>query len=347
MVTALAACSRQPEAENSAAAPNVDVLAKRGFIRIERVSNAATGFGLALPGRVAFETQALAAVDTPVPARIVAIHVRPGERVARGTSLVTLAGAEVASARSAATSARARLAAAEDLLRRQNEMVKRGVGTEVERFGAETAARQARAELASAVQASALIGGGIGDRFTLRAPVSGTVLSLRGAVGAMADVGGDSILDIGDPTQLWIVADAAESELPAITMGMSARVMVAGAMVPAKVVGIGSLVDTEQRRVPVYLQLAQKSANLTAGMFAEVRFESGSAITVPVDAVLVKDGARRIVYVRDGRGRLVPREVEVGASRNGRVVIASGVSAGEMIVTHGALLLDSSASQQL
>ena len=82
-------------------------------------------------------------------------------------------------------------------------------------------------------------------------------------------------------------------------------------------------------------------------MFAEVRFESGSAITVPVDAVLVKDGARRIVYVRDGRGRLVPREVEVGASRNGRVVIASGVSAGEMIVTHGALLLDSSASQQL
>ena len=347
LALSLIACSKQVETDDVAPTDGVEAMIRRGFVRIERVGEGSTGLGIALPGRVTFESAGLAVVDTPVLARIVALHVRPGERVARGAALVTLAGAEVATARAAVISARARLAAAEDLLRRQNEMVRRGVGTEVERFGAETAARQARAELTSAQRASALIGDGAGDTFTLRAPVEGTVLSQRGSIGAMADVGGDSIMDIGDPDRLWVVADAAEGELPGLRMGMPASVNVAGATVPARVEGLGSLVDSEQRRVPVYLRLLAKQANLTAGMFADVRFQSGSAVTVPVDAVLVKDGARRVVYVRDRRGRLVQREVRIGASRDGRIVITSGVTAGEMIVTRGALLLDSSASQQL
>ncbi|WEJ99141.1 MAG: efflux RND transporter periplasmic adaptor subunit [Candidatus Sphingomonas phytovorans] len=347
LALSLAACSKPSATNETTTTPTVEAMVRQGFVKVERVGDGSAGLGLALPGRVAFETAALAVVDTPVPARIVTLHVRPGEQVARGAALVTLAGAEVASARSAVISARARLAAAEDLLRRQNEMVKRGVGTEVERFGAETAARQARAELTSAERASALIGGGAGDTFTLRAPVAGTVLSIRGNVGAIADAGGESIMDIGDPSRLWVVADAAESELATIRMGMPAQVTVAGATVSARVEGLGSFVDSDQRRVPVYLRLVERPTNLTAGMFADVRFASDTAITVPVDAVLVKEGARRVVYVRDGRGKYVPRDVQVGASREGRVVITSGVHAGEFIVTHGALLLDSSAGQQL
>lgn len=347
LALALVACSKQAESDDPTPTGSVDTMIRRGFVRIEQVGEGSTGLGIALPGRVTFESAGLAVVDTPVLARIVALHVRPGQWVPRGAPLVTLAGAEVATARAAVISARARLAAAEDLLRRQNEMVRRGVGTEVERFGAETAARQARAELTSAQRASALIGDGPGDTFTLRAPVEGTVLSQRGNIGAMADVAGDSIMDIGDPDRLWVVADVAEGELPGLRMGMPANVTVAGTTIPAKVVGLGSLVDSEQRRVPVYLRLLSMPAGLTAGMFADVRFQSPSAVTVPVDAVLVKDGARRVVYVRDSRGRLTQREVRIGASRDGRIVITSGLTAGEAIVTSGALLLDSSASQQL
>lgn len=346
-ILSLPACSNQSETTENESLPSIETMIKQGFIKIERVGDGSTGLGPGLPGRVTFESAAFAAIDTPVAARIIALLVRPGERVSRGTALVTLAGAEVATARSAVISAQARMAAAEDLLRRQNEMVRRGVGTQVERFGAETAARQARAELTSAQRASELIGGGGGDTFTLRAPVGGTVLNQRGNIGAMAAPDGESIVDIGDPSRLWIVADAAESELATLRMGMPAQVTVAGTTVPARVEGLGSLVDSDQRRVPVYLRLLRKPANLTAGMFADVRFQSSSAVTVPADAVLVKEGARRVVYVRDGRGKLMPREVQIGASREGRIVITNGVSAGDMIVAHGALLLDSSASQQL
>ncbi|AOR79379.1 efflux RND transporter periplasmic adaptor subunit [Novosphingobium resinovorum] len=342
----LSACSGQSDVEKPDAPPGLEQMIRQGFVKAQRVGEGAGGFGLPLPARVAFEAQGMAAIDTPVAARIVSIAVRPGEIVKRGDALVTLVGAEVAGTRSDVTQASARLAAAEDMLRRQNEMVRRGVGTEVERFGAETAAREARAEYARASRASAMIGGGDGATFTLRAPVGGTVLGLKASIGSIADAGGDPIMEIGDPTRLWIVADAAESDLSGVRPGMEAQVTVAGVTVPARVDGVGSLIDSDQRRVPIYLRLSDRPAGMTAGMLAEVRLPGQAAITVPTDAVLVKDGGNRVVYVRTTKGA-VARPVQVGASRAGRIVITSGLKLGETIITHGALLLDSSASQQL
>ncbi|MFT4052906.1 MAG: efflux RND transporter periplasmic adaptor subunit [Novosphingobium sp.] len=342
----LCACSGQSEVEQADPMPGLEQMIRQGFVKVERVGDGAGGLGLPLPARVAFEAQGMAAIDTPVAARIVSISVHPGVIVKRGDPLVTLVGAEVAGTRSDVTQASARLAAAEDMLRRQNEMLRRGVGTEVERFGAETAAREARAEYARASRASALIGGGDGGTFTLRAPVSGTVLSLKASVGSMADAGGDPIMEIGDPTRLWVVADAAESDLTGVRPGMDAQVTVAGVTVPGKVDGVGSLIDSDQRRIPIYLRLSGKPAGMTAGMLAEVRLPGQTAITVPTDAVLVKDGGQRVVYVRTAKGA-DPRPVQVGVSRGGRIVISSGLKPGEIIITHGALLLDSSASQQL
>lgn len=342
----LSACSGQPDVEKPDAPLSLTEMIRQGFVKAERVRDGAGGYGLPLPARVAFEAQGMAAIDTPLAARIVSIAVRPGEIVKRGDALVTLSGAEVAGMRSDVTQASARLVAAEDMLRRQNEMVRRGVGTEVERFGAQTAVREARAEYVRASRASALIGGGDGGTFTLRAPVSGTVLSLKANVGSMADAGGDPIMEIGDPTRLWIVADAAEGDLSGVRPGMEAQVTLAGVTVSAKIVGIGSLIDSDQRRIPIYLRLSGKPAGMTAGMLAEVRLPSSAALTVPADAVLVKDGGLRVVYVRTAKGA-VARAVQVGASRGGRIVITSGLKPGETIITHGALLLDSSAGQQL
>jgi cobalt-zinc-cadmium efflux system membrane fusion protein len=343
----LSACSGKSEVEKSDAPLSIAEMIRQGFVKTDRVGDGSGGFGLPLPGRVSFEAQGLAAIDTPVSARIVAINARPGEQVRRGDPLVTLVGAEVAGTRSDVTQARARLAAAEDMLRRQTEMVRRGVGTEVERFGAETAASEARAEYARATRASALIGTGDGGSFTLRSPVAGTILSLKAAVGSMADVGGDPIMEVGDPSRLWIVADAAEGDLPGVRPGMEAQVTVAGVTVPARIDGIGSQIDSDQRRIPIYLRLKNPPAAMTAGMLADVRLPGSAAITVPTDAVLVKDGGERVVYVRDAKGGATPRPVRIGTSRGGRIVILSGLKPGETIITHGALLLDSSASQQL
>jgi cobalt-zinc-cadmium efflux system membrane fusion protein len=158
-------------------------------------------------------------------------------------------------------------------------------------------------------------------------------------------------VEIGDPRRLWIVADVPENAAGSIPVGRAADVTIPGAAVSYRAVvdGMGPVVDGEQRRLPLYLRLLDTPKQLAAGMLAEIRFRGGASgtISVPAEAVLIKDGAHRIVYVQRPDGKFEPRPVSIGDARGGRVVITHGLRPGESIVVHGALLLDSSAEQQL
>src|SRR5690606_17538551 len=181
---ALAACTQAAPPDNTTGVTGTALTLAEPSFRFLRIEEAGAGaddgeYSNIMSARVEFHPQALAAVGTPVGARVVALHVRPGEAVKAGASLVTLQSAEAAQARATLAQAEAQAALAENLLQRQNEMLKKGVGLEVERLAAETAAKEARAELARARHMVALLGKGNGDRFTLLAPVSGTVLTVR------------------------------------------------------------------------------------------------------------------------------------------------------------------------
>lgn len=353
-VVLLTACSPNAPTNRETGAKSEGVSIQEAslkYLEIESVGSSKAALGDILPGRVAFRPQAMAAIGTPMAGRVLSIDVRPGEVVKAGASLITLQSADVAAARSALAQAEARAAAAEDLLRRQNEMVKKGVGLEVERFGAETAAREARAELDRAGRAVALIGGGSGDRFILRAPASGVVLAIRANVGAVVSPGGDALIDVGDPSKLWVVADIPESEVGGIASGRLADVRVPGAdaRFEAVVDGVGQVVDGEQRRLPIYLALKGEVRKLSPGMLAEVRLNASGDIglSLPSTAVLIKDGSRRVVYVQRPDGKFEARVVRTGVSREGRVTIQEGLQSGEKVVVRGALLLDSEAEQLL
>lgn len=324
------------------------------FIEVASVAINGEGLGGVLPGRVAFRPQGLAAVGSPVSARVLNIHVRPGETVKAGAVLLTLQGVDAAAMRAAYDQASAKASAAEEMLRRQNEMLAKGVGLEVERFESEMRAREARAELERARRGVELIGSGKGDQFYLKAPADGVVLTVRPSVGTVVAPEAEALITIGDPKKLWIVAEVAETEVGAISKGLVAEVRVPAADLrfDAVIDGLGQLVDGEQRRLPIYLtpKTVPENRVLTPGMLAEVRIRSsneGSIVSLPATAVLIKDGSRRIVYVQREDGRFEPREVRTGVSREGRVIILEGLKPGEKVVMRGALLLDGEAEQLL
>jgi cobalt-zinc-cadmium efflux system membrane fusion protein len=332
--------------------------AQKQFLAIEAAGAAQAGDVLTLPGRVTFRPQAQFAVGAAVAGRVSAVLVRAGEVVKAGAPLLTIDSADAAAARSALDQASTRLAAAENAYRRQVEMVEKGVGLELERHEAEARLKEARTEHERARSAVGLLGPGQGNRFTVRAPGEGVVMTIRAAVGAAVAPGGEALVELGDPSRLQVVAQVPESDLRRIAVGQEAEVLLPALSlrVAARVESVSPRVDPESRRMQLFLGLTRQpgqpenaAAGLRAGMLAQVsvRAATESDVTVPVSAVLIKDGKRRVVYVERADGAFEAREVQTGRNRDGRVVILQGLKAGERIVVRGALLLDTQAEQLL
>jgi len=336
----------------TAAAKPVQVPDKqKQFITIEAVGAAQTTDILALPGRVTFRPQAQSAVGATVAGRVVAVLVQAGKIVKTGAPLLIIESADAGATRATLDQAATRLGSAESAYKRQVEMVEKGVGLEFERQEAEARLKEARSEHERARNAAALIGNGRGIRVTVHAPANGVVMTIRTAVGATVAPGADALLELGDPNLLQVVAHVAESDLRRIAIGQEAEVELPAlaARVKAKVETFNPRVDAESRRMQVYLALAQRPEGLRAGMMAQIALSvSGEAgISVPVSAVLIKEGRRRVVYLARPDGAFELRDVQTGRNQGGRVVILQGLAAGERVVVGGTLLLDAQAEQLL
>lgn len=355
----LGACGKTVErpatTASSASAPAVRAAQltppQRQFLTVEPIAASGAVDVLVLPGRIAFSPQAQSAVGATVAGRVDQLLARPGEVVRAGAPLLTIESADAAAARAALDQSATRLATAEAAHRRAVEMMARGVGLEVERQEAEARLKEARTEHERARQSVALIGAGSGSRVTVRAPAAGIVMTIRVAVGATVAPGGEALVELGDPSRLQAVADVPEGELARVAVGQDAEVelQALAVRVPAKVQSVNPRVDSESRRAQAYLALARPVEGLRAGMLAQVALRAAGpeGVTIPVSAVLIKDGKRRVVYVERADGSFEPREVRTGRNRDGRVAILDGLAPGDRIVVRGALLLDTQAEQLL
>ena len=321
--------------------------AQKQFLTIESVSASQAADVVALPGRVAFVPRAQSAIGAPVAGRVSAVLVRAGQRVKAGDPLLRIDSADAAAARAALEQAGTRLAGAENLYQRNVTMLEKGVGLETEKQESEVRVKEARTEHGRARQTVAMLGPGSGGQVIVRAPSNGVVTLIRTAVGATVAAGGEALLELGDPSLLQVVAQVAESEASRVAPGQDAEVELPAlaTRVPARVEMISPRVDAESRRVQVYLTLARRVDGLQAGMLAQVALSTGSdaAIVVPVSAVLIKDGKRRVVYVEQPDGTFVARDVQLGRNRDGRVAVLKGLAPGERVIVRGALLLDTQA----
>jgi cobalt-zinc-cadmium efflux system membrane fusion protein len=360
LVVCLAACGKAgPDSSgtaNAATTPASKDLklpdASRKFLTVEPVGGAEPAGGRAYFGRIAFRPKALSAVTAPFAGRIASVLVEPGQRVRAGAALFTIESGDVLQLRSSLEQARIKLQTAEVVLARQDEMMKRGVGLEVERFDAEMKVREARSEAERAARNAELAGAGSGTQLSVRSPVDGVVVSVKATRGATVQPGGDPLVEVGNTGGLWVVGDVPEGEAAQLAIGQKAEVQISALnlTLASRVAGIAPRSDPETRRAQFYVELERAPADLRAGLLVRISLAAKPTpgeLWLPVTAVLLKDGGRRVVYVEDKDNRFAAREVEVGDERGGQVRVLKGLQAGERVVMRGALLVDREAEQLL
>ncbi|MFO0610561.1 MAG: efflux RND transporter periplasmic adaptor subunit [Polyangiales bacterium] len=317
------------------------------FLTVETFGERAVPALVRAPGRVTFRDGAVSDVGAPVAGRVTAVAVALGQRVRRGDPLLTIASQTAAALRAEVARNEVLLRAAQAEAARQRQMVERGVGVASDLAAAEARAAEARALLAGLRSSLGTIGQGAAAGVTVRAPIDGVVLARNASPGLAVEPGGAALFTLGEPSAVRVVAEVFERDLSLVREGAAAAVSLPSLLRPlsARVEAAGASVDPETRRAPVYLTAPDGAAALRAGMFATVTIEAAAdaAPGLPVTAVLVKGGERTAVYVATGADTFEPREVRVGHPVDGRVPILAGLSAGERVVTRGALLLDGAA----
>ncbi len=284
-------------------------------------------------GTVAVDETGIVAVTTKVGGYIERLDAKvTGQLVRRGQSLAAIYSPEV-------------LLAEEELLVAQ----RLGAGAASPDDGGVTLLSAARRRLrlldVSDAQINEILRTQRAQRTTaILSPATG-VLTRRDVSQGQAVQPGMPLFMISDLSRLWIDVRIPAASGAAVHDGMLASYTVTG--VPGRsftgrVSYIYPTVGDQSRTLSARVLVRNNDGALKPGMFANVEIASPgrTVLTVPRSAV-IETGARSLVFVDMGDGRLIPRTVAVGATTSEMAEILSGLEAGQRVVTSAQFLLES------
>ncbi|HEX4032544.1 MAG TPA: efflux RND transporter periplasmic adaptor subunit [Terracidiphilus sp.] len=184
------------------------------------------------------------------------------------------------------------------------------------------------------------------------APISGVIIAQNVTDAAAAGVtlsGSATAFTIADLSNVWILCDVYENDIPKLQLGQLAHITVnayPNRPLTGRISDIGPVLDPVTRAAKVRIQVANPGF-LKLGMFATATFTGRASQTfavVPADAVLHLHD-RDWVYEPAGGNRFRRVEVRAGDMLDGnRQQILSGLQPGQKIATN-ALLLDAAGNQ--
>lgn len=312
--------------------------------------------------RITLEAGDAVAADAPVatlmPALAPMLDARTQQELA---ARVQGAQANVARAGSQAEAARVGLAQARSAQQRSAQLVQQGFVSPIQAENDQLAVAAAQQALAAAVEgrhvaehelavARAALGAassGGGRRFEVRSPVAGRVLRVLQASEAVVALG-TPLLEIGDVSQLEIVAELLTTDALKALPGSSVRIEDWGgtgtlqgrvkAVEPAAFTKVSAL-GVEEQRVLVHIELTSPPDQWRAlgeGFRVGVRVVTQrveDALRVPVSAVFPRpEGGHAVFALRDGRARVLP--VEIGARNGQHAWVKQGLAVGDTVLVY-------------
>lgn len=270
------------------------------------------------------------------------VKVNVGDRVRRGQVLAVfkaeMVAADLAEAEASVAQAQAQLMEAQANAERARGLDASGAMSAQQVNEYVVAARTARARLDAAKA--------VAQRNRLRlaqarvlAPSDGIITSRTATVGAVMPGGQELFRLIKDGRLEWR-ATVAMSDMPQLAPGQVAEISVHGQPpLQGRLRIVAPSIDTQTHNGLVYVDLPANSP-VRAGAFARGFFEvgEGQALTVPQQAVLLRDGFSYVARL-DPKAKVLITKVSVGRRMGDRVEIIGGLKASEPIVASGVSFL--------
>ncbi|MCB2205954.1 efflux RND transporter periplasmic adaptor subunit [bacterium] len=177
------------------------------------------------------------------------------------------------------------------------------------------------------------------QRCSVRSPISG-VLNQRLVEKGEMSAPGMPIAHVVNTSSIKLKAGIPERYASAFRTGDPVTFTVdaiAGKEFNGKITFVGAAVNTDNRTIPVEVHVSNAGGGLKPSMIADmtVRLRAReNSIVVPEDYIIKNDMDSFVVYIEQD-GKAVEREVKIGGSSRGNVLILDGLRIGDRLITTG------------
>ena len=275
--------------------------------------------------------------------RVVDIRARLDDNVKKGQLLFSVESPDVSNAFDAYLKAANDEQLADKAYLRARDLYQHGAIAQAMLDQAEDAEKDAKADLVAADQQLKIFGvdkNHPSPVVNVYAPSSGVIVAQNITDAAAAGValsGTATAFTIADLSDVWILCDVYENDLPRVHLGQEAQIRLAAypdKVLTGRVSDIGPVLDPTIRTAKVRIQVANPGI-LRLGMFVTATLLSRATVThatVPASAILHLHD-REWVFVPAGEGQF--RRVEIAGGDmlpGGQQVVLSGLAPGQQVV---------------
>jgi len=182
----------------------------------------------------------------------------------------------------------------------------------------------------------------------IHSPVNGFVIN-KPAVHGMRIKPGMSLYTIADLSNIWVLADIYEYELPWVKIGQPVKMELPyypGKEFKGKITYIDPYLESKTRTIKVRMEFENINWELKPEMYSNVTLESVIAkksVAVPEESI-IHSGEKDLVVIVNESGGFQSIEVTLGAAADGYYQVLKGLKGGEEVVTSSHFLLDSESS---
>lgn len=195
----------------------------------------------------------------------------------------------------------------------------------------------------------------IQETFVIYAQYSGVIINKKVSVGDHLKEG-EVLFDIQNLNSLWVIFDAYENYLNAISVGDEITFTTTALpteMFKTKVTFIDPTINPVTRTVSVRAEVNNRNKKLKPEMFVQGTINQSNNYTanqdtnvfVPKSAVLWT-GKRSVVYLKLPKTEIPSfefREIELGQTIGNQYMVTQGLKNGDEVVTNGAFFIDAAA----
>ena len=343
----LAACKgkTQPVTENKPICVS-DSMAK--IITIDTAKTTTIKNELTLSGEVSNDENTVVKVFPFSSGQILDVKVSLGDKVSKGQTLAIMRSADVAGNYTDLTATKSDLAISKRQLEQAEYLYKNGISSERDYTEAKENYNKAEAANRKIQQQIAINGGGntnAGGTLVIKAPESGYIVEKNVTTGSfIRQDNNGSMFTISNMKDVWIWANVFESDISKVKTGYTAKVTTLaypGKVFEGKIDEVSSVLDPDNKVMKIKVVLPNKDMLLKPEMFTNVVItnnDTATSVSIPAKAVIF-DNSKNFVVVYNSKTDLKVREVSVIKTVDDITYIASGINAGDKVISKNGLLL--------